>query len=168
MGRIYFKLDEKKEYNAYMRVMISISILLCLAIPQFPCIAADGREDAIQLYNEEMLLRDLDNKSSAISDARKPLIQNNDKQGEPAAMEVPRSIRYDTSLLEEGVKLFRSGKLHEAAATFETVLEQFRAEGFADGEAAALGNLYLTYLAMGNENKAPEYLEEYRKKRRRK
>ena len=168
MGRIYFKISEKKEYNVYMRAIVSISILLCLVIFQVPCIAADGREDAVQLYNEEMLLRDLDNKSGAISDARKPLVQNNDKQGEPAAMEVPRSIKYNTALLEEGAKLYKSGKFHEAATTFETVLEQFRVEGFADGEAAVLGNLYLTYLALGDEQKALEYLEEYRKKRRRK
>ena len=168
MDRIYFKLTEKKAYNAYMKMIVSISILLCLVIFQVPCVAADGREDAIQLCDEEMLLRDSDNKSGATSDARKPLVQNNGKQGEPAAMEVPRSIRHDTSLLEEGVKLYKSGKLNDAATAFETVLEQFRAEGFADGEAAALGNLYLTYLAMGDENKALEYLEEYRKKRRKK
>jgi len=168
MGRIYFKMAEKNEYNAYMRVIISISILLCLVIFQALCIAADGREDAIQLCNEEILLRDLDNKSSAGSDNRKPLVQENGKQGEPAAMEVPRSIRYDTALLEKGVKLYRTGKFHEAAAAFETVLEQFRTEEFADGESAVLGNLYLTYLALGDEQKALEYLEEYRKKRRRK
>lgn len=168
MGRIYFKLDQKKASNACMRAIVSVFILLCLVIFQAPCIAADGREDTIQLYDEEMLLNDLDNESSAISDARKPLVQNNDKQGEPAAMEVPRSIKYNTALLEEGTKLYKSGKFHEAATAFETVLEQFRMDGFADGEAAALGNLYLTYLEMGNENKALEYLEEYRKKRRRK
>ncbi|MCX5816562.1 MAG: tetratricopeptide repeat protein [Proteobacteria bacterium] len=151
-----------------MRMIISISILLCLIIFQTLCVAADGCEDAIQLYDEKMLLRDMNYKATRATETQKPLVQNNDKQGEPAAMEVPRSIRYDTSLLEVGAKLFRSGKLHEAAAAFETVLEQFRAEGFADGEAAALGNLYLTYLALGDEQKALEYLEEYRKKRRRK
>ncbi|MCX5808216.1 MAG: tetratricopeptide repeat protein [Proteobacteria bacterium] len=168
MGRIYFKLDEKKEYNDYMRAIISIFILLCLTITQVPCIAADEREDAIQLYNEEMLLRDMNDKARRTTETQKPLVQKSDKQGEPTAIEIPRSIRYDTSLLEEGAKLYKSGKLREAAAAFETVLEQYRAEGFADGEAAVLGNLYLTYLAMGNENKALEYLEEYRKKRRRK
>jgi tetratricopeptide (TPR) repeat protein len=166
MANLFFKPNRKLEFNADPRSMATILIIFCLLIFQFPCIAAGGSGEAIQLYDSEMLLRDLDNKSGTCSDAQKPLVHTDDKN--QVTIEVPRSINYNTTLLEEGAKLYRAGNFHEAAIAFESILKQFRMEKFVEGETAVLGNLYLTYLAMGNEEKALEYLEEYRKKRRRK
>jgi len=144
----------------------AIILILYFTIFQFHCIAADTNGEVIQLYDTEMLLKDLDNESGTICDTQKFLVHIDDKN--QAAMEVPRSINHNTTLLEEGAKLYREGKFNEAAITFEVVLRQYRTEGFVEGETAVLGNLYLTYLAIGHDEKALEYLEEYRKKRRKK
>ena len=150
-----------------MRISIIIFLLMNLVIIPFACIAEDGCKDGIKLYDEEMLLKDLNNKKGVIIEAQKPLMQTDGKENQ-IAIEVPGSIKYNTSLLEEGAQLFRSGKYRDAANAFETALETYRREGFLEGEIAAIGNLYLTYLALGDDEKASEYLEEYRKKRRRK
>ena len=63
---------------------------------------------------------------------------------------------------------YREGRFHEAVVIFEKSLEDFRRQGFEDGEIAALGNLYLACLAAGYEKKAFDYFDEYRKKRRKK
>jgi len=101
-----------------------------------------------------------------IADVQEPLV-GKDREGE-MLLEVPRSIKYDNTLFEEGAMLYQSGKYGQASEIFEAELVKFRKQGFAEGESAALGNLYLTYLAAGDTEKALEYLEGYRKKRRKK
>ena len=108
MDKIYFKLGNKMEYNTNTGQMKTVIIILFLIFFQFPCIAAKASGDVIQLYDSEMLLRDLDNKSGTCIDTQKPLVHTDDKN--QATIEVPRSINYNTTLLEEGAKLYRAGK----------------------------------------------------------
>ena len=102
-----------------------------------------------------------------VAEAQRPSVKEGEKK-EGVTMEVPRSMKYSTSLLEEGIRLYREGRFHEAVVIFEKSLEDFRRQAFEDGEIAALGNLYLACLAAGYEKKAFDYLDEYRKKRRKK
>jgi hypothetical protein len=155
-------------YNMTVKINTLIITMLCLIIFQAPCIAADECGDVIRFYDEEMLLNDIRSKAGKTGDAQKPIIQNIDKEGEPIAMEVPRSIKYNTAIMREGAELFQEGRYHRAARVLQDVLEKYREAGFEEGEIAVLGNLYLIYSKLGDEEEASKYLEAHRKKRRKK
>jgi tetratricopeptide (TPR) repeat protein len=144
---------------------ITIFVISLILIPIL-CVAAGGREDEIQLYDGEMLLQDLKEKTRT-GEPQKPLVHMDDTQSQ-TAIEVPRSIKYNTSLIDEGARFFRAGRYREAASALEMALELYRKDGFAEGEIAVLGNLYLTYTELGEKEKALQYLEACRKKRRQK
>jgi hypothetical protein len=166
-------LNGRKEENHKMRYYTGpgmpaiLFLLIVFIIMPVICGAVSKPEDEIRLYDEAMLLRDLQDKTGKPADTQEPLIQT-ESRGKQTAIEVPRSIKYDTSLLEEGVKFFRTGNYREAASSFETALQTYRKQGFIEGEIALLGNLYLTYHELGDEGKALKYLEAHRKKRRQK
>lgn len=168
MARIHFIPSKNMSYNIRMNFLAAICIIIFVMLFQPYSVAKDESDDPIKLYDSEMLLKDMCNEPIPIGNNQRPLVQNHNKNGKPAALDVPRSVKYDTMMLDEGVRLYKSGDFKTAAAAFEAALDKYRAEGFDAGEIAVLGNLYLTYLAMGSENKAIEYLEEYRKKRRKK
>ncbi len=157
----------RKGHNRNLNIQAIIFFLIGLFIMPVVSIAGEACKEKIKLYDEEMLLKDLSDKTGKSSETQKPLVQFDGNKNQ-IAIEVPGSIKYSASHLEEGARLFRSGKYEEAAAIFEAALENYRKEGFEEGEVAVLGNLYLTYRAMGNEEKALDYLAKYHKKRRRK
>ena len=152
--------------NKGTKVPVITILLISLVLVPILCIAAAVREDEIRLYDGEMLLQDVKDKTGT-SEPQKPLVHVDDTQIQ-TAIEVPRSIKYNTSLIDEGVRLFRAGKYREAASALEAALELYRKDGFVEGEIAVLGNLYLTYTELGEKEKALQYLEACRKKRRQK
>ncbi len=137
-----------------------------IAVPLL-CVAADASTDSVKLYDGEMLLREMSEGAGAAAETEKPLVER-EKTEKGTAIEVPRSISYNTSLIDEGARLFRAGRYREAASAFEAALELYTKDGFEEGEIAVLGNLYLTYTELGEKEKAAKYLEACRKKRRHK
>ena len=155
-----------------MRILITkacaVVVLLgsLIAVPAL-CIAARGPVDQVKLYDGEMLLREMSGGAASATETDKPLVEQ-ETAGKGRAIEVPRSINYNTSLIDEGARLFRAGRYREAASAFEEALKSYRKDGFEEGEIAVLGNLYLTYTELGEKEKAAKYLEACRKKRRQK
>ncbi len=166
--KINFKPGNQMTYNMHMKTTVTIIISLILIVASVACVSAQGLYDVIRFYDEEMLLKDMCTKEGKTGDPQKPIIQNNGKEGEPTLMEVPRSIKYNTALMREGAEHYREGRYYQAARILQDALETYRNAGFEEGEIAVLGNLYLIYSRLGDEEEASKYLEAYRKKRRKK
>jgi hypothetical protein len=168
MNKIYFKSINKITYNIDMKtIMLMLAILSCI-ITNFSYVSADELYDVIQFYDEKMLLRDIADKNGGTGEYQKPILDSKDNQSVPTGMEVPRSIKYDTSMMNEAAELYREGRYYKAACVLQDALEKYRDASFEEGEIAVLGNLYLIYSKLGDEEEAAKYLEAYRKKRRKK
>ncbi|NJK69949.1 MAG: tetratricopeptide repeat protein, partial [Microcoleus sp. SU_5_3] len=63
-------------------------------------------------------------------------------------------------LLQQGLQQNRTSQLRAALNSFQQALQIYRALKNRQGEAAALGNLGVTYFNQGNRTKAIEYLKQ--------
>ena len=66
-------------------------------------------------------------------------------------------------LFNEGERLLKESRFSEASAKFENALKIFKENNFKDGIRSAIGNLYLVYIELNNNEKALSYLKQFQK-----